>query len=394
MTRVSVLVAVLGLSLLLKLALLYDVYYNGFLVLDFSIFNLDEIGYLETGRMLHLEDRPFEFGGNWLYGYLNYFVFMFTSDFNTAFLLLCFMNLTLSYVSPLVLLPVVRDCFKDREQQERAVLIFLVFAWLWPEGMYLAVRNLKDTLLQLLVCAYVLFFYSFMKRMDGEGLSKARIGGYFLAAAALIFLIFSLRTYLAAILFAVAFFPLLTRKPLMAVLALATVAATIAAYPEPFIGFVQSNFLLSADAARDLAEQIYRQGGDVRINQDPIGISTSALRFFLGPVPTTPLNLYQFMEIFQSGVIYFLAYFWFKGIREAPSSFQGFALWLFLSIGVFYGIGEMFSGPRQRFSSFDHIYLISASVGLARAKGNDITMAIGIACLIYLVGKYIAMSTY
>jgi hypothetical protein len=394
MTRVAVLATLVFLSLLLKLALLYDVYYNGFLVVNYDVVNLDEMGYLDIGRELHVADKPFDLGGNWLYGYVNYFALMLTSDIGTAYLLLCFMNMTLSFLSPLLLLPVVRDCFKDRELQEKAALIFLVFVLLWPEGAYLAVRNLKDTLLQFLVCAFVLVFHSFMKHIDGGGLSKGRMGGYFLAAAALMVMIFSLRMYLAAMLFAIAFFPLLTRKPLIAALAIAAVAAVIIAFPDTFIEYLEKNWLFSADAAKDVAEEIYNQGGQARINHDLIGISTAFLRFFLMPVPTTPVTVYQAMEIFQSGIVYLLAYFWFKGIREVPSSFRGFTLWLFLLIGVFYGIAELFSGPRQRFSSFDHLYLVAASVGLARAEVKDITMAIGVAYLIYLIGKHIALYNY
>jgi hypothetical protein len=89
-----------------------------------------------------------------------------------------------------------------------------------------------------------------------------------------------------------------------------------------------------------------------------------------------------------------MAYFWLKGMRDIPSSFRGFTLWLFLLIGVFYGIAELFSGPRQRYSTFDHFYLVSAAVGMIDIKATDIAKAVGIAGLIYMVGKYIALSTY
>jgi hypothetical protein len=93
-------------------------------------------------------------------------------------------------------------------------------------------------------------------------------------------------------------------------------------------------------------------------------------------------------------VIYLLAYFWIRGLRNVPSSFRGFTIWLFMSIGIFYGIAELFSGPRQRFASFDHIYLVTATVGAAGMRMPDIGKALGVAILVYVVGKYIALATY
>jgi hypothetical protein len=104
--------------------------------------------------------------------------------------------------------------------------------------------------------------------------------------------------------------------------------------------------------------------------------------------------VYQFLDILQSAVIYMVAYFWLKGIRDVPSGFRSFTLWLFLVIGVFYGIAELFSGSRQRFAVFDHFYLVSVAVGMTGIKLVDIAKAAGVAWLIYLVGKHIALSTY
>src|SRR5206468_2743521 len=158
---------------------------------------------------------------------------------------------------PLLLVPIIRDCFRDRALRERAVLIFLAFTLLWPQGAFLSAHNLKDTLLQFLVSAYLLLFYTFIKEIDEQGTSKVRLGAYFLSAAALVFLIFSLRTYLAAMLFAISFFPVLTRKPGVAFFGVAVVVATIVAYPDPFVEFVANNFLFSPDAAKDLVSTLY-----------------------------------------------------------------------------------------------------------------------------------------
>lgn len=386
------------LSVTVKLTLLWDSYYNGFLPQDYSTLFSDEITYIEEGRLFFEssvygdDGRVYSYGvgTNWLYVFLNYVALHVFQSKGGAYIAMGLMNIALSTISPFLLLPVIRDVVRDDRRFEWAAILLLTLTLFWPQALILASHNLKDVLTQAFTLLYVLTFWSFFLRDTERGWRLKELIVPVIALGTILFLLFSLRIYLAVMLAAVSMMLLARQKPILVLFGLALMVLFYFVFEERLIGFIFNNWLFSADAREVLLSEAF-ESGDVRarVNTDFISIFGSAIRFFLAPFPSMGSTGYQWLLVVQSAIVYFLAYFAFNGMRQYRPDIRKFVLILFFFLALFYGVAEIISGPRQRFASFDFLFLAFAVVGLAMARRHELLYGLLGFVAVYFVARFV-----
>jgi hypothetical protein len=300
------------------------------------------------------------------------------------------MNVALSTASPFLLLPIVRQVIPDDRKYEWAVVLFLAITLMWPQALILASHNLKDVLTQFLTSLYLLILWSFALRDPERKMRSGEILKSTLALGITLLLLFSLRTYLAVILAAVSMLLLAPRRPVLALLGLASMVIFYFAFQDRLVGFIYDNWLFNADARESLLQDAFSRG-DVRarVNVEPLEILGSAVRFFLGPFPSAGGTGYQWLLVIQSAAMYFFAYFSIKGARRFPPSIKGYVIILCLFLALLYGIAELISGPRQRFAPFDYLFLMFATVGLVSARQHEFLYGVLGFSAIYFFARFV-----
>lgn len=377
------------LSLAVKAGMLMDSYYHGFLPRNFATLFSDEITYIEEGRQF-FDGASYDYGigSNWLYVFLNYVALSVTGSEAATYLTLGAMNVVLSTVTPFLLLPLFRDAFPGDSDYRRASLWFLAAALLWPQGLILASHNLKDVMTQFVTVGYLAGFYAFFLRNDGRNVQSAELVRAAVLLGIALLLLFSLRNYLAVILAFASFVLLVTRRPTVALAGLAIVAAFYWSVRDQVSWFLENNWLIDAGARQDMLASAFDWGDtQARINATPGDIAVGALRFFLAPFPSAANSGYGWLLVIQSSMIYFLAYFFFRGRKPIDRGFTRFVLLLFALLALFYGVAELISGPRQRFASFDFLFLAVAAAGWATAGRGELIMALGVFAGVYLMAR-------
>jgi hypothetical protein len=378
------------LSVTLKLVFLWDSYSNGFLPRDGSTLFSDELTYLNEGR-LFFDGSTYDYGvgTNWLYVFLNYVALNIFQTEGGAYIALGLMNILVSTISPFLLVPIIRDAMPDDRAFKRGIILLLALTLLWPQALILASHNLKDVLTQAVTLLYVVTFFFFFRRSAERSLRVKELLVAVTALGAILLLLFSLRIYLAAMLAAASMILLARKKPLLALLGLALMVMFYFLFEERLVGFIVNNWLFSVDAREALLNEAF-QSGDVqaRVNVEPLLILGSAVRFFLAPFPSMGTTAYQWLLVAQSTVMYFLAYFALKGTRNYRYDLKGFMLILLFFLALFYGVAELISGPRQRFASFDYLFIAFATAGLVTAKRHEILYGLLGFAGIYFIARF------
>jgi hypothetical protein len=370
-------------SLCLKVPLALYVYYYGYLQGDILLASPDGFDYVARGQQ---HDYQISLFGHWLYEYLNGVVY----DLNPhlpIFLVMSLLNVALSLLLPLALWPAAQGL--DLKQGERkpyfiGLCTLLLF---WPSALWLSSQNLKDMLTALL---FSLFLSVFIRAIRPGRQNPLALIGLTLLGTGLLYLIFSVRSYLAAFLLIAIVIHLLfkeSRAWMKIAVAVVLVALLLSPVGQGFQVFfsADNNWLLNPAAADDLNRDSLARGvSPVVVNRTPIALLLELPHTLVNPHPSIEdKNIIYQMQVLRSVFLCFTLFFFAVSFWKWKSPLKlFFGLCLFLPF-IFYMIVPAFSGPRQSFSSgIDLIYLLLLTLFVQQkwqSQTVGISLGIGIA---------------
>lgn len=365
-TLTTITIAVL-VAVTLRVALLVFKYHYGYLENNLTIISPDEIGYLFEAK----NDTPeVRLGAHWLYSWLNHLVFSMLGDIDTTYIALCTFNISLGVALPFALLPAIRSFSLDSQRYNQIFLATSLVLLFWPASILLSTANLKDPLLAFLVALYISLVLTFTARIE-----RAR-GGALLSVIPLFFMlvvtgyfVFTLRSYLSLFLIGSTLILLFLKrgryllKLTVAGVILGGLTQTgISDYLFAFFEY-ENNWLLNSYVQEEVSRDVTARGENALvINRTPVAIGMGAVKFVLSPFPSLVAeDLPSFLLSAQTAFALFFIGPLIQGLkrlREHPQAI--FFYCLLVSVVLFYGAVESYSGPRQRFVSLDIVLILVA----------------------------------
>ena len=225
---------------------------------------------------------------------------------------------------------------------------------------------MKDILLAILSCIY----FSLIVQIETSKRTHINITKLVIAILVL-YLLFSTRAYLAAFLtFSTCAYFVLSSGKIAQKLAMILVLAGAAYFSgaldlaTEFLLDPEKNWLMSEEVAQQQNEHIVAAGSaELRVNYTPSSIFVGMVKFLITPIPKlNPQNVLEGVLIFQT---IFSLYFLLPVFNGLILLRFHHARILFYSqtilVVLFYGIAQVFSGPRQRFSTLDILLIFFAA---------------------------------
>jgi len=335
---------------------IYLVYkYNyAFVENNYARVSPDEYGYL-IKAMQGFPDMLF--GLHWVYEFVNTLALSVFRDVNSTYIGLCLFNILLSLVLPYLMLPLIRSFSEDNERYNNIFLGSAITLLLMPSAIWLAASNLKDMLLAIFNISFVSLFI-----LLSEEKRKSQRLMIFISLFVVTFLIFSLRSYLAAILLIALGAQLFieSKHKITFLLALLSIVAIIIYFVslQNSLLFIESriSWVYDPDAAEIISRQITKMGENPFVVHYTFQDRFLQLgRFVFGPFPTLTADIWENVILsIQSGVLlFFLIPLWGSFRYLLSHRNRTFFLTYILLIIVFYSIVGQYSGYRQRFATLD-----------------------------------------
>lgn len=351
-------ISLVSLSLLIKIPLVLINYYYGFLLNDISLINRDGIVYVEKAVNGIVDIR---IGGHWLYVYMNEIVYKYSLDEKHLYLWMSVINVMLSSLLPLVLLPALR-IFKFDSQKEVTItfVVFSILMLFWPTSLWISSQNMKDILIALLFSLYISIFILALNSKNKLGFTIIIIAGI-----AVLFLIFSVRSYLAVFMIGASFIYVFIKERQNVLLITGFLVLFILIYVSPIGNYIlsflnpQNNWLLNPSIAKKVSQSYILQGENTLVvNFTMKDILVNLVRTIFNPFPKiTWGNFYELLLTVRTIFISLFFYFFVINMINWKSRYKlFFVLNIFFPL-LFYAVAESYSGPRQVFSSIEMIFL-------------------------------------
>ena len=336
-------------SLCLKLPLTLYAYEYGYLRGDRTLVSPDAFAYVAHAWDHQIDIRPL---GHWLYDYLNGAVYSLAPNHISVYLVMTLGNVVLSMLLPLALwlaAPVLELDTAEREPYFIGVCALTLF---WPTALWLSTQDLKDTLTALLVALFVAVFVRASARSGVKFLQRLGLAGLGLI---FLYLVFSVRSYLAVFLLLAAVTHLIVKERRVwskAVVALVLVALALSPIGQALMTFSHpdKNWLLNPALAAE--EGIGQGGAGVKINTTPMAMLLELPRTLINPVPTIGLtNVDDVLTVARSVFLCYTLWFFVSRLWRWRSPYKLFFILCLLLPLAFYAYIPTYSGPRQDFSS-------------------------------------------
>lgn len=362
-----------GLSLLLKVPLAIYNFEYGFREHDFTLVNIDGLGYVQRAISGELDLRV---GGHWLYELINMAVLQ-VSGPDHLYLAMSLLNILLSSLLPLALMPATRVFGLSDRMHERHFLLLSALLLFWPTSIWLSTQNLKDVLLSILFAAFVsLMVLAFTSR---PGIALLSIG----LAVLDLYLTFSLRSYLAVFMsLSVGVFVLAKYRSPAVLAGTALIGALI--FASPFGGFIldflspERNWLLNAEAAAELQKELLENGeAGLTLATSPAAFATGLVRTVLNPFPRLMAeNVHQVLLSLKTVCVTAFLGFVLLNLLRWRSPFRLLFVLLMTLPLTFFSIVQSYSGPRQVFSSIEVVFLLLLSYFLVTPRRTTLRFSL------------------
>lgn len=364
-----------ALSLVIKLALVLYQYFYGYLPGDISLITPDGFTYAQESS----NNTIIYVGGHWLYNYLNQIAYGILGDTGKVYIAMSVFNALLSLSIPVAMLPALK-ALVPKEKLASSFIFLTVFSLFWPTSLWVASLNLKDTLLATLFAFYISLFM-----LSTNNLEKKKTFLLFIMQALVLFLIFSLRSYLAAFLLFAGVAHILFRQKNLYLLIFILIFL-ILVFVSPFGQFVlqflnvQNNWLINPDVLNKMD-----QGDLYIINRNIGGFFAGIIKTNLNPFPTLEIeNIYSLLAVQRTIIVSLLLYYFLYNLFfKWKSKYKFFLILNFILPMIFYSYVENFSGPRQIYSNMDIIFILCLSCFVAYNKRKQ-EILLSICCGIFL----------
>jgi hypothetical protein len=348
----------------LRIPLAFFNYYAGYVEENTALINIDGIGYVRkaAGAQESYGDL------NWLYDGINSVMLWVGGSEHALYLQMSLLNVVLSLLLPLAAWPSFSALTSDSVGRARARCLGIVVLLFWPPAIWISAQNMKDTLLALLIAAFVSLAVLVLQRRRYSKLTVVFL-------IVVIWLILSLRVYAAAILglaFAIAL--LASWRQHRALLCVGAIVATIASFG-PLRATIdtvlrpENRFLFDPEIVNAINEQrIGESENFIQINATVPDIARDALRAPLNPFPSARWHNANDGLLMLRTVIVALSlggFLTWLALWRSPSK-PFFVSALALS-WLFFAVGRSYSGPRQIYSTVEPVMLIAASVAVAES---------------------------
>jgi hypothetical protein len=273
-------------------------------------------------------------------------------------------NVALSLLLPLALWPAAQALELQPDEKERyfAGLCFLVL--FWPSALWLGSQNLKDMLLALLVALFLSGFVVVAGPMPTKPVWRLTGCGWCLFN---LYLIFSLRSYLGAMLLLAAVVYVLVKEKRWWVKAAAMISvALIAASPQGRLittfASLQNNFIINPEAQLGVNHDFEAEGQTefLKVNRTPAALAAALPKTVLNPYPSIELfSISQVLITVRSVFVCLTALFFFACLWQWRAPLKLFLCLCMFLPWVFYWVVPTYSGPRQLFScGIDGLYVL------------------------------------
>ena len=347
-------------SLCLKVPLALYVYEYGYLQDNKMLASADSFDYVIHAQNNTIDVRLF---GHWLYDYLNECVYNIAPHHIPTFLVMQMLNIGLSLLLPLALWPAAQGLDMVTSERKTYFIGLCALLLFWPNALWLSTQNLKDVLTAFLVA---LFFSVFVRATRTVRTGPATLIGLALVGIGLLYLIFSLRSYLAAFLLLAVIVHLFVKERRIWVktfTAIAIVALLMSPIGQGVLAFASpnQNWLLNPAVAEEINQGQAQSGHDAFvINRTPFALLMAVPKTIISPYPSIQLNsINDLLEVLRSVFLCFTVFFFIVSFCQWKSPLKlFFGLCLLLPL-IFYLIAPDYSGPRQFFSSgIDIVFLL------------------------------------
>lgn len=398
------LLAAILMSLALKISLFIYKFNYAYLERDQIVVSSDEYEYLSKATSLHLDSS---IGQHWLYNWLNMAAYQVFGNTDVTYISMCLLNIVLSCITPVLLLPIVRALTSDEEHLNKIFLTSSLVLLFWPAAIWLSVSNLKDTLLAMLLVGFVAIYLHLFR--TAQSLSDwFKPNTFVLLALGTLnaYAIFSLRSYMGAILFASILLHLFfsQEQRFNKILFAAAFFSLIVymGFSEYILNFLNwdTNWLINNYAAEEIdRDALLRGENSFHVNYTLPMIAMGIVRFYFNPFPyIAETDLFSGLLMVQTAVSAFFVIPFLKSFAHLFRHRMAIFYYVyFAATTVFYAMAEAFSGPRQRFGTVDILSIILvayALYGIPRTDGKQkinakpivlvlVGLAINIAFLLY-----------
>lgn len=355
-------------SIIIKIPFLFYFYKYGYIPRDFNVLNNDCYYYVQ--HAINHDINYFTFGDHWLYEYINSLVYTFTQNPDLVYLYMSILNIILSSLLPLIFIPAIHSLIQDKQKKDRCFIILTTLILFWPTAIFLSVQNFKDIILALLVSLFITIYLSNKEKLHFKHL---------LVLILLTYLLYSLRTYLAAILIITTLLHFIITKKSVRTIIIVSICLLLF-YLSPIWNNIQNfmdltnNWLFNQQALEIYNTTLIAQGSPpMELYNTPITFLYGFVRSIFNPLPTLIIDQpYNYLLCCRSIILSFLLLFFIIQLKKWHGSIKIWLLCIMLIQLCFYAYNPTFSGPRQLFPGVDLLFIFMISYLLVQRRTNSI----------------------
>jgi len=371
-------------SIAIKVPLVMYCYKYGYLPQNWELAASDSFNYIY--KVVNGTADYFIFGQHWLYEFLNRIMYSITNDANQTVLYMSFINVVLSMLLPILLIPALTYFLPEGPKRNRCFLLISFFLLFWPTAIYLSIQNLKDIFLAILVCVYISMYLQLFKKDNPRFTMPSIILFIFLC-----YLIYSLRSYTALILIAatIAHYIWVTRN-LKAMLVICLLGLIILVTPAgekiiPYLNY-DNNWLINPQALRQYNLTLISQGSPpMELYTTPTTITYGLFRTIFNPLPNIDnRNIFEYLLCLRTLILSLFLLFFLAAIVKWRDPLKSWFLTILGLHLIFYSVIPTYSGPRQLFPGIEIIFLLILSYFIVQRQKNDnlvISICGGLLCI-------------